>query len=139
MQFQQSSFLPVQMTQPKRFLRPKFKFSSGFWFRACLLAGLLATVAPSAQAQLSKGYRILLNRGLQLQGLVQWNDYFHLDTYTNAGYSSINWGWTSSPSLLDATAGTPWSRWVSGTTNMPPQSGEAPYLNQLIALQLGDE
>jgi hypothetical protein len=94
-----------------------------------------------AQAQISKGYQILLNRGLQLQGLVEWADFFHLDTYTNASYTSINWGWTSSPDLMDSTAGEPWSRWVSGTTNMPPQSGEeeGPYLNQLVALQLGDE
>jgi hypothetical protein len=92
-----------------------------------------------ATAQITKGYQILLNRGLQLQGLVQWDDYFHLDTYTNAGHTSINWLWTSSPSLMTATAGSMWSRWVSDTNNMPPQAGEGPNLNQLIALQLGDE
>jgi hypothetical protein len=92
-----------------------------------------------AQAQLSKGYQILLNRGLQLQGLVQYADYFHLDTYSNANYTSINWGFTSSPDSMDAIAGEPWSRWVSDTASMPPQSGEASYLNQLVALQLGDE
>jgi hypothetical protein len=99
---------------------------------------LLATLA-AGHAQIGKGYQILLNRGLQLQGLVQWDDYFHLDTYSNANYDSINWGWGSVPSSMDDTAGFPWSRWVSGTTNMPPQDGEAPYLNQLVALQLGDE
>jgi len=103
------------------------------------LAGMLLGQVPLARAQLSKGYQVLLNRGLQLQGLVQWDDYFHLDTYSNADYTSINWGWTSSPSMMDATAGEPWSRWVSDPTNMPPQSGEGPYLNQLVALQLGDE
>lgn len=92
-----------------------------------------------AQAQLSKGYQILLNRGLQLQGLVQWDDYFHLDTYSNANYTSVNWIWTSSPELMDATAGVPWSRWVHDTASMPPQSGEGPYLSQTVALQLGDE
>jgi hypothetical protein len=91
------------------------------------------------QAQISKGYQMLLNRGLQVQGRVQWDDYFHLNTYSNANYTSINWGWTSSPSLMSATAGSPWSRWVSASTNMPPQAGEAPYLNQLVAVQLGDE
>jgi hypothetical protein len=103
------------------------------------LAGMMMGQVQFAQAQLGKGYQVLLNRGLQLQGLVQWDDYFHLDTYSNANYTSVNWGWTSSPSLMDTTAGEPWSRWVSGTANMPPQSGEAPYLNQLVALQLGDE
>lgn len=104
-----------------------------------LAAGLLLLAPAGAQAQISKGCQILLNRGLQLQGLVQWDDYFHLDTYSNANYTSINWGWTSSPSLMTNTAGFPWSRWVSGATNMPPQAGEAPGLNQLVALQLGDE
>jgi hypothetical protein len=103
------------------------------------LAGMMLGQVRFAQAQISKGYQILLNRGLQLQGLVQWDDYFHLDTYSNANYTSINWGWTSSPDLMASTAGVPWSRWVSGTTNMPPQTGEGPYLNQLVALQLGDE
>src|ERR1035437_9058966 len=65
------------------------------------LAGMMLGHVQFAQAQLSKGYQILLNRGLQLQGLVQWDDYFHLDTYSNANYTSVNWGWTSSPSLMD--------------------------------------
>ena len=103
------------------------------------LAGMMLGQVQFAQAQLSKGYQILLNRGLQLQGLVQYADYFHLDTYTNANYTSINWGFTSSPDSMDATAGEPWSRWVSDPASMPPQNGEASYLNQLVALQLGDE
>jgi hypothetical protein len=103
------------------------------------LAGMILGQVQFAQAQLSKGYQILLNRGLQLQGLVQWADFFHLDTYSNANYTSINWGWGSVPDSMDATTGEPWSRWVSDTTQMPPQSGEAPYLDQLVALQLGDE
>ena len=103
------------------------------------LAGMMLGHVQLAQAQLSKGYQILLNRGLQLQGLVQLADFFHLDTYSNANYTSINWGFNSSPELMDTTAGVPWSRWVGDTASMPPQSGEAPYLNQLVALQLGDE
>jgi hypothetical protein len=106
---------------------------------AAALGVLVLGLALPCPAQLSKGYQILLNRGLQLQGLVNWDDYIHLDTYSNASYSSINWGWTSSPDMLAATAGFPWSRWVSDASNMPPQNGEGPYLNQLIALQLGDE
>src|ERR1019366_9148827 len=56
------------------------------------LGGFRLGQAQFAQAQLSKGYQILLNRGLQLQGLVQYADSFHLDTYSNANYTSINWG-----------------------------------------------
>ena len=103
------------------------------------LAGMMLGQVQLAQAQLSKGSQLLLNRGLQLQGLVQCADFFHLDTYSNASYTSINWGFASNPDSMDSTAGEPWSRWVSDTTVMPPQSGEAPYLNQLVALQLGDE
>ena len=103
------------------------------------VAALLLIALSTSQAQISKGYQILLNRGLQLQGLVQWADYFHLDTYSNANYDSINWGWGSDPSSMDDTAGFPWARWASATTNMPPQDGEAPYLNELLALQVGDE
>jgi len=69
----------------------------------------------------------------------EWDDYFHLDTYSNANYTSINWIFTSNPSWMGPAPGFPWSRWVSGTTNMPPQNGESPFLSQLIALQLGDE
>ena len=107
----------------------------------CVLCVVLAG-APGAQAQLGKGYQILLNRGLQLQGLVQWDDFFHLDTYSNANYTSVNWGWTCKPSLMGTAPGVPWSRWVSGLTNMPPQAtqgDEEPYLPQLFSLQLGDE
>src|SRR5664279_167234 len=64
------------------------------------LAGMMLGHLQLAQAQLSKGSQILLNRGLQLQGLVQWADYFHLDTYSNASYTSINWGFASSPDSM---------------------------------------
>jgi hypothetical protein len=106
---------------------------------ALAVVGVLLMTLTAGQAQLSKGYQMLLNRGVQLQGLVQWDDYFQPDTHSNANHSLINWGWTSRPSLMDAMGGFPWSRWVSGATNMPLQPGEGPYLNQLVALQLGDE
>ena len=93
----------------------------------------------TGRAQISKGNRILLDRGIQLQGLVQGADIFTLSKYTNANYTSINWGFTSYPSDMGAPPGVPWSRWVSDTNNMPPQNGEDSYTNQLVALQLGDE
>jgi len=90
-------------------------------------------------AQIGKGQWILINRGLQIQGMVTRDDVFHLNTYSNANYTSINWLWTANPSLMGNAPGFPWSRWVGDETNMPPQSGEAPYMNQLVSLQLGDE
>lgn len=103
------------------------------------LAISLVLIAPQLRAQLSKANQILISRGLQLQGLVQWDDFFHLDTYSNANYNTIDWGWQSSSSLMGAAPGVPWSRWVSGLTNMPPQNGEDAYLSNLVMLQLGDE
>ena len=52
--------------------------------------GLIAC-AQRGHAQLSKGNLILMDRGLQLQGLSQDDCYLHLDTFTNASYTSINW------------------------------------------------
>jgi hypothetical protein len=99
-----------------------------------LCCALLLGSAIAAPAQLSKGHLILIKRGLQVQGMVTRDDVFHLNTYSNANYTSIHWLWTSSMS-----AAFPWSRWVSNESNMPPVSGEAPYLGQLVTLQLGDE
>jgi len=106
--------------------------------RALILASLVS-ITPDLHAQISKANQILISRGLQLQGLVQWDDFFHLDTYSNANYNTIDWGWTSSPSQMGPPPGVPWSRWVSADTNMPPQNGEDAYLSNLVSLQLADE
>ena len=108
--------------------------------RCC--AGLVAAVALGPQplfAQPAKAHQILLTRGLQVLGLVTKDDVFHLSTYTNANYTAIMWLWDSNPSAMGAAPGFPWARWVLDETQMPPQTGEAPYLSQLILLQLGDE
>jgi hypothetical protein len=113
------------------------------------VVGLIAC-AQRGHAQLSKGNLILMDRGLQLQGLSQDDCYLHLDTFTNASYTSINWinsispAHSSRPEWIGAAPGFPWARWVSDETQMPPQISpqggeETPYLSQLLALQLGDE
>src|SRR5438128_277894 len=114
-------------------------FSPRFWFLAVL--GLLLFLGPAdpASAQLSKANLILLNRGLQVQGMVTRDDNFHLDTYSNANYTSINWIWDSNPSLMGPAPGFPWARWVGSETNVPPQGSEGPYMSQLVTMQLGDE
>jgi hypothetical protein len=104
-----------------------------------LALNLLANVAS---AELSKGHRILIERGLQTQGMVTKDDVFHLDTYQNANYTTINWLWESNPSLHGPAPGFPWARWVGDENQMPsqmPGAAEQPYLSQLVALQLGDE
>lgn len=74
-----------------------------------------------------------------LEGMATRDDVFHLGTYSNANYSTINWLWDSNPALHGPAPGYPWSRWVYSETNMPPQGSEAPYLDQLVSLQLADE
>src|SRR6266581_3263563 len=112
------------------------------------LAGLLAS-ARSGHGQPGKGHQILINRGLQLQGLSQDDCYLHLDTYSNANYTSIQWdnspgAHSSRPEWMGPAPGFPWARWAWDATQMPPQltpndGDETPYMSQLLALQLGDE
>ncbi|HEY5913494.1 MAG TPA: hypothetical protein VJA21_23145 [Verrucomicrobiae bacterium] len=105
------------------------------------LAILLGSV-QAIPAELSKAQQILLNQGLQIQGMVTRDDVFHLNTFSNAGFTSINWLWESTPSLMGPAPGFGWSRWVNGETNMPGQPrwpNETPYLGSLLSLQLADE
>jgi hypothetical protein len=110
-----------------------------FHRRIAPLLALFFGVAGPVSAQLSKGHLILINRGLQVQGMVTKDDAFHLTTYSNANYTSIHWLWDSNPSLMGAAPGFPWSRWAGDETKVPPLTGEAPYMSQLVTLQLGDE
>ena len=111
-------------------------------FPASLILMLSAAIwvvgTQSASAELGKGHRILIERGLQVQGMATKDDVFHLATYQNANYSAIHWLWESNPSLHGAAPGFPWARWV-GDENQMPNAAEQPYLSQLVALQLGDE
>jgi hypothetical protein len=113
---------------------------SGYPFIVAVLVVLLST-AFTTFAQPGKGFQILLMRGMQMQGLSQWNDYWTYSTYTNANYSSVNWGGQSRPEWM--APGMLWSRWAFDETQMPPQDfgvgDEAPIMSQLFALQLADE
>src|ERR1700722_4487397 len=114
------------------------------------MAVLFTTTALFAQtghAQLGKQTQIFLNRGIELQAMVQYADIFTLSVYSNANYTSVNWfdpGWQQE---LGPAPGFPWGRWVSGPTDMPPQdpntqygyNNETNYMSQLIDLELGDE
>lgn len=127
-------------------------FSRGFFSLAVAVFTVL--MGETSYALISKGHQILINRGLQLQGLSQDDCYLHLDTYSSANYTSINWineinasGQTthsSRPDWMGDAPGFPWSRWAKTETQMPPQvtpygGDETLYLSPLIALQLGDE
>ncbi len=101
----------------------------------------------SSPAQISKGHQILIDRGFQVQaaGSTYSYDPFHLGTLSNANYTAVNWlfgdprSYEGSMSLLGASPGYPWGRWVTDENDMPPKGDEAAYTNQLVALQLSDE
>ena len=97
-------------------------------------------------ADLPKGHRILIENGLQIQGMVNIADPFHLATYQGLSYTGVNWIWDSRVSDLGPAPGAmPWGRWVRPGTNppstseAPPRDGEGPYMSRLISLSLGDE
>jgi hypothetical protein len=131
-----------------------------YCFRHLIFAFItfIFTLVSTSHAQLSKGNLILLDRGLQIQGLVTPDNWFHLDTYSNANYTAVNCLWESTGNLgpistfVGSTPGFPWARWVSDETSMPTmgfgQTGngatfsrtdEIPYMSQLMDLCLGDE
>src|SRR4051812_42520288 len=98
---------------------------------SCLVLLIAILLAATAHTQPSKGLQILLTRGLQSQGLSQWDDYWTYSTYTNANYTSVNWAQRSRPDLM--APGMSWSRWASDETQMPPQNfgygDEAPLMS----------
>ena len=102
-------------------------------------AGTVLGSLHLSSAQISKGNQILLSRGLQLGAMVEPADYFHLNVYSNANYTTVDWFHDTDNSQLGDAPGVPWARWVSSITNMPPQGNEGPYLSQLVMLELGDE
>jgi hypothetical protein len=107
--------------------------------------GLLA--GQAGYAQLSKATQIFLNRGVELQAMVQFNDEFNLTTYSNANYTAVNWFDPGYQPYLGPPPGFPWGRWVSGPSDMPPQdaenqlgyNAETQDMSQLVDLELGDE
>src|SRR5580765_7690089 len=95
-----------------------FRYSSPSSCAAPILCFVLLLLPVFSQAQLSKGSQIILNRGLQLQGLSQDDCYLHLDTFSNANYTAIHWinsvspAHSSRPEWMGNPPGFPWARWV---------------------------
>src|SRR5262245_39421033 len=92
-----------------------------------VLSFFLLFLTLSAQAQPGKGHQILINRGLQLQGVSQDDCLLTLNTYSNANYTSILWdngvspAHSSRPDWMGPAPGFPWARWVVDQSQMPPQ------------------
>jgi hypothetical protein len=121
----------------------------------CLVLGLvLGGFGHGAGAEVSKGHQILLNLGLQLQGLCQDDCYVTLSTYTNLNYTGFHWlnnasggvaSHSSRPDWMGEPPGIlPWGRWAWDETQLPPHvtpygGDESPYMGRLMAVCLGDE
>jgi hypothetical protein len=91
-------------------------------------------------AALDKGHQILIDRGMQIGGLVALtSDPFHLSTLQGGGFTMPMWAWNSDVSKLGAAPGAPWSRWVDYTAENDLTPAEQPYKSNLVQLQVGDE
>src|SRR6478736_61749 len=95
---------------------------------------LVFACCSSLQAQISKGHQILINRGFQVAGNVSPTDPFHLDTFSNANYTTMFWMWDRVPSEMGPAPGYPWASWIRNINEMPPLTGESPYLSQIVML-----
>ncbi len=98
-----------------------------------------ALTATARAAELSKGFKLLVERGFQIQGMVTKDNPFHLHTYLAANYTTIDWLGVSNVAVQGRPPGLPWSRWASDPEHMPPVGDENPYLGQLVSVSLGDE
>ena len=56
---------------------------------ALALAATMLLPGAVTHAQISKANQILINRGLQVEGLVATYDTFNLSTYSNANYTAV--------------------------------------------------
>jgi hypothetical protein len=106
-------------------------------------ASLAFSLPPGARAQvatLDKGHQILIDRGLQIGGLIALtSDPFHLSTLQAGGFTMPLWAWNSDISTLGPAPGAPWGRWVSYATENDLTPAEQPYKPNLVQLQIGDE
>ena len=90
--------LPSPFTDPGGSILRNFHLpSSGRAPFLFALAAVIAACACPVHAQLppglSKGHRVLIEQGLQIQGMVNIGDPFHLATYQGLNYTGVNWIW----------------------------------------------
>jgi hypothetical protein len=122
----------------KRVLAPRTSIRNGL---ACLVASLAFALPSSAQiAGLDKGHQILIDRGLQISGLIALtSDSFHLSTMQTGGFTMPLWAWNSDVSALGGAGGAPWGRWVDYPNENDLTPAEQPYKSSLLQIQVGDE
>src|SRR5215211_5527283 len=105
----------------------------------CFVLAIAALTVPARAAELSKGFKLLVEHGFQIQGLVTRDDVFHLQTYLAANYTTMDWLGESNTAVHGRPPGLPWGRWASDPEHMPPIGDEKLYMSRLISVSLGDE
>jgi hypothetical protein len=118
-------------------------------FLAATLLMVLGAQARAQLANLDKGHRILIERGLQIQaqsfyqpgdlGLASYD--FDPAPYLAANFTGINWHYRPvNTSFASAYPAFPWGRWTTmedNVTNLSP--AEQPYAGSFVSFQFGDE
>jgi len=103
--------------------------------------------ASHACGQISRGRQILLDRGLQIQAMVFFNQPGvanpDLDLFQSANFTAINLWEAQNPTLpSQLPANLPWGRQYIPGTNAPSTylfTEELPYVPRLVSLQYADE
>jgi hypothetical protein len=107
-----------------------------------MLALLMSASCPVAMSQdLSRGHRILLKRGLQLQAMtfVPQTGYFDPVRWAESNFTAIDFCGAAYPAALmpPETRDMPWSRYMYYATDITKE--ELPYAPHMLRLQLRDE
>src|SRR2546423_2545856 len=114
----------------RRVLVLPFRFSSTVGFLVVTL-GFCAPVAAQLTS-LDKGHQILIDRGVQISGLIALTENpFHLSTMQAGGLTMPLWTWSGDVSQLGASPGAPWGRWIDYTSQSDLTSAEKPYQSNL--------
>ena len=115
--------------------------------RKRLLSGivLLALLQPQISvAQISKGHRILLERGFQIQGFVvdNWGASPPVwSVFDNANFNTPDWSWNfyGPANYYGASPARPWTASYSDYSHTNFSSSELPFATNCISIQLDDE
>jgi hypothetical protein len=116
--------------------------------RLFVLVILLSAGASTARAQIGKGHRVLIERGMQIQAQafyvredVGTSPYtFDPKRYLDAGFTGINWH--NRPANVEFAAAHPrfpWGRWSRTLEDAVLSPAEQPYAGSFVAMQFGDE
>src|SRR4051812_15989550 len=117
---------------PRRRRRRSYIISAAALALCVSIVGAKETLPPT----LSKGHRILIENGLQIQGMAGADEPFHLQTYAALNYTAINWFANTNPKLMGPPPGVPWARWLQPkdvpppASEMPPSEIERPYASK---------